>query len=298
MAIRRSRRLAVAGLVAALLLSAPAAAQQPELRWTDTVGDDRRIEFRVLNASDTGRPKPAIVLLGGLERGAAALDLLPDDDTVVLAGFDYPVEVPRRVRWQQIPPLLSAVEQGIDDTRHALQRLHERLAAHPGVDAERIGVIGVSLGAPFALLAAADSPYAGLVLVHGFADVPATMRHQFARRWREPYGRFGELAAWGVQGLLSALIEYPDPRQAIPRLRPGQPVLSIAAEDDEFVPPAVNAALIRALRASPARLTVRQSAGGHVRGDQAERIQALFALAQPWLRRHGFLEARAQRSTR
>lgn len=237
-----------------------------------------------------GGPWPAIVLMGGLERGAQALDLVPpNEDEAVLVGFDYPLSLPRELSVWQILSLAGAVEHGIADTSEMPLRIHERLCARADVDCGHITVVGVSLGAPFALIAAERSPYAGVVLLHGFGDVPGMIRHQFERRWRARYGLLGTLMAALAQRIVTTLVDFPAPEESARRLRSTQQVLVGMAESDEFVPESSREALLTALRMSPARLTVIRTPGGHVRGRNAEVIRALFDVSAAWMRQQRLL---------
>lgn len=271
-----------------MLMSAPAQAAPDtadiiELRWRAQAASGTEIGFRLLRPRETPTPLPVLVVLGGFERGAAALDLLPEHETVMLAGFDYPLSLPKHIAWREVPELMGQIERGIADTRAALMLLFEHLADNPAVDAERISVIGASLGAPFAIIAAGDSPYRAVVVVHGFADVPLTLRHQFARRWRPEYGRLGSLAAWATQTLLTTCIDYPDPYRSIDQLRSAQQVLLIQAADDDFIPRAARKGLVEAMHRSAAEVTVAQTAGRHLRGNREATLAQIYALAEPWL---------------
>lgn len=99
----------------------------------------------------------------------------------------------------------------------------------------RIGVLGVSLGASTAVLAAAEEPAIGaLVLDSAFASFEQVLGRQFSRMSRLP-GWFlpGTLAASRL--LLGADLRRVQPLACMPRLR-GRPVLVIHSQGDRFVP--------------------------------------------------------------
>ncbi|MGC3984375.1 MAG: alpha/beta hydrolase [Pseudorhodoferax sp.] len=99
----------------------------------------------------------------------------------------------------------------------------------------RIGVLGVSLGAGTAALAAADEPAIGaLVLDSAFASFEQMLGRQFSRLSRAP-GWFlpGTLAAGRL--LLGVDVRRVQPLSCMPRLR-GRPVLVIHSQGDRFVP--------------------------------------------------------------
>ena len=99
----------------------------------------------------------------------------------------------------------------------------------------RIGVLGVSLGAGTAALAAAEEPAIGaLVLDSAFASFEQMLGRQFSRLSRLP-GWFlpGTLAAGRL--LLGVDVRRVQPLSCMPRLR-GRPVLVIHSQGDRFVP--------------------------------------------------------------
>jgi dienelactone hydrolase len=150
--------------------------------------------------------------------------------------------------------------------------------------------VGVSLGAPFAVIGAAEQDYRGVVIIDGFGDLPHTLRHQFARRWRTRYGVLGDVLAWVAEAAVIRLIDLPDPEYSARRLRPNQRVYVINAEDDEFVPERSQQALRDALRQSSAQLTVETTPGRHVRALDEQVISRLYAQARDWMRRQALVD--------
>lgn len=250
-----------------------------------------RIEARIIVPDQAAKPLPAIVLLGGLERGAQALDLLPHDGRALLVGFDYPLTIPDRIGWWRIPKLVHEIERGIDDTIAATVLLRERLMALPEVDPDRITIVGVSLGAPFAVIGGARGGYPGVALVHGFGDLPATIRHQFERRWRPKYGSLGVAGAWLAERAIAARVRLPVPERDAQRLSAAQKVFWVTASDDEFVPRSAVTSMREALRRSPASVTEASTDGRHVRGSDAGAVAELFALTMDWMRDEGLIDA-------
>lgn len=99
----------------------------------------------------------------------------------------------------------------------------------------RIGVLGVSLGAGTAVLAALDEPAIGaLVLDSAFASFEQMLGRQFSRVARLPRGfMHGTVAASRL--LLGVDMRSVQPLSCMPRLR-GRPVLVIHSQGDRFVP--------------------------------------------------------------
>lgn len=276
-------------LLLALLLPTAAAAERIEETLPLTLASGQRVEARLLRPAQAGMRLPAIILLGGYRRGAGALDLVASKRPLLLAGFDYPVALPRRLRAADMPRLVPQTRRAIADTRSGLAALYTQLRQRPDVDPQRITLVGVSAGAPFATLAAADARIPAVILVHGFADLPEVIEHQFSRRWEPRHGRLGRAGAWLGSRLLHGLLALPDIEAAARSLRRDQRVLMIRAQRDDFVPAASSMALETALRQSGAELTVAVQPGGHVRGKAQAELQPLLKISLEWMQREGLI---------
>lgn len=292
---KRCRRLAAVWLLSGLGLamtgappSAQAAAIDQWLSLQTAAGTSIALRIRLDPAAPPG---PALLVLGGVHRGAGALDLLPELPQLVLASFDYPVEIPERLDWRQALALRAQLRAAVNDTREAMRLSFDALQAHPQVDAQRIAVIGASLGAPFALWAAAERAFSAAVLVHGFANVERTLQHQLWRAWRDPLGPASQPAAALAARMLMLWLRLPDPRQTIAELRTRLPVLLVVAEADRRLPEAASRELIDALRSSRVDLTLRYSAGGHLRGSAPQSMEKVLGEVLPWLQQLGWLSA-------
>ncbi len=274
--------------MAASLLPAAAAAGEEQLALRLASGT--QVHVRLLRASDRAVRLPAIVVLGGLERGSGVVDLIPRTTDAVLVGFDYPLALPQQLRWSEALPLARRLEKGILETIEAVGRLHALLARRADIDPDRLTIVGVSLGAPFAVIGAAEQDWRGVVIIDGFGDLPRTLRHQFARRWRQRYGVFAEALAWLAQRAAMLLIDVPEPEDSARRLRRNQRVYMINAEDDEFVPQRSRQALRDALRQSGAQLTFETQPGRHVRARDQPVIAQLYSRASEWMGRQGLVD--------
>jgi dienelactone hydrolase len=160
----------------------------------------------------------------------------------------------------------------------------------PEVDGQRITLVGVSLGAPFAAIAGARADYPGVALLHGFGDLPGTIRHQFARRWEPEYGGLGTLAAWLAERAISTLVSLPAPERDAERLDREQKVLWVTASEDEFVPRSAVESMREALRRSQASTREAHTGGSHVRGDDPQAVAELFAMTTVWMQEQGLLD--------
>lgn len=292
MALRSYRQkwsspLAIAGAIALALacsLAGPeAAAGTREESLLMPLDSGRTVQARVLKPATAGAPMPAVILLGGFERGAAALDLVQPSRATVLASFDYPIALPDRIGWRESLRLLPPAKRAIHDSFAAVGRLHSHLRARPDVDAARISIVGVSFGAPFAVVGAAEHAIPGLVVIHGFAEVPRVIGHQFAWRWAEDGRAWLRPLAWLLGHALHAYAALPRIEDQASRLRDTQQVWMLSASDDALIPPAADDALRSAFARSAARLTYETEAGGHLRGDRDPRIPDLLKRTEAWL---------------
>lgn len=272
-------------ILLALLLPTATAAERIEETLPLKLPSGASLPVRLLRPAQAVEKLPAIIVLGGYQRGAGALDLVSTDKPVLLAGFDYPVELPRKLRVRDVPELLPKTRRAIADTRGGIAALHRELSRRPDVDPRRITLVGVSAGAPFATLAAADARIPAVILVHGFADLPEVIEHQFARRWEKKYGWAGRMSAWFCSRLLHGLLRLPSIEESARSLQGSQRVLMIRAERDDFVPKASSDALEQALRESKAEVEVLTQPGGHIRGAAPERLQPVLEASLEWMER-------------
>jgi uncharacterized protein len=214
----------------------------------------------------TGTNGAAIVLLHGSE--ADRRQMLAEDAALASGGFgtllyDAPGcgESGGKVTFGR--PEREALIAAVD------------LLAGRGV--RRIGVLGFSVGAMVAVQVAASDPRIGAVAVEGaMLDVAAQARWE-ARRWGD---LSGFAAVWGKR-LWGWDPAAPDPLWAAAALSP-RPLLVVAGDSDEVVPPSNSLRLFGAAR-DPRQLWVVPHAGhggyaAQAGGEYARRLQAFFAV--------------------
>jgi dienelactone hydrolase len=138
-----------------------------------------------------------------------------------------------------IPHTLAAVRQTVLDCRCAAAWL----AARPEVDAQRVGILGTSLGSFIATLTGEMEPRISRVaiLLGGGGLVDAYYDHPLARPARTVYELLG-----GTKEQVKELLAPADPLTCAANLK-GRPVLMIAAKRDEIVPPCAAVALWEAM---------------------------------------------------
>jgi hypothetical protein len=112
---------------------------------------------RHADPADGGPPRKRAlaILLGGLDTGRAAIDLVPDTGEVAVAALSYPYRGKRDhdgLGWIVEVP---AIQDALRDTPAAILLALDWASEQPWVDPARIELLGVSLGAPFACVAGA-----------------------------------------------------------------------------------------------------------------------------------------------
>jgi dienelactone hydrolase len=216
---------------------------------------------------------PVLVVLGGHRTGSDAVDLFGDVGQRAVVGVDYPYDGPEKVRGiSQSLSAIPAARQAFLDTVPGVSLVIDWLATQPWVDAERIIVIGGSLGVPFAASAAAhDDRIAGVMLVHGAADNRLWLEAQIERRID------ASLLHYPLSVVLHWLAYGPvhDTRRNVAKIAP-RPLVIIGARDDERTP-AGQTELLYELAGEPKRL--RWTEGSHIEPDRTGIIEALLRIA-------------------
>lgn len=218
-----------------------------------------------------GQPlRPAAVILGGHRTGRDAALLVGDPGEVVVAALDYPLEGSDRIKG--LGPILAAlprIRAALLDTAPAAALAVRWLASQPGVDPARIELLGVSLGAVFAPLAAGLEPAASrLWLVHGGAAPLAWLEHALERKQKSPLlssatARLAYLLARGPNFELEPWLARLPPRELV----------IVAARDDARLPHELVLALLDGAPC-PARLAWTE--GGHVDPKKPEIVRQLI----------------------
>lgn len=245
-----------------------------------TLRSDTGLEarLRVRAPDEPGNVRhPAILLVGGIRTGRRAVDLPSETGGFVVAGLDYPYDGPvwpTGVGWaRHLPALRGALLEMPAAMLLAAQYLYSR----EDVDPDRVTVVGVSFGAPFATaVAATDRRLAGAALLHGGADIEAMAKTAFGARLG---GVQGALVARATALLLAPL----EPARYAGGIAP-RPTLVVAAQSDERIDRHSAEALIDAVR-EPRRVVWSDTE--HVSSDRKSSVEQLFALTVDWMRLQG-----------
>lgn len=273
-------------LLVLLTMAGPALATQQREQFTVALASGRVLQVELRRpAALAGQALPAVLLFGGFRGAATILDAVPADTPAAVVSFDYPFDPPRRFVFPDSFLHLPDVRRGIDETREGIRTVHAVLRQREDIDATRISIVGASLGAPFATMAAAELELAGLVIVHGFGDVRRVIAQQFI----EKYGRVVYWPAQTLAALLTWGLRLPAPEDYAEQLRREQQVLMVVAADDELIPRHATEVLWTALEDSDAQLTRINESGAHLSGNRDPRIPALVGSALDWMRGAGLL---------
>jgi len=226
------------------------------------------VELSLRRPDDGGtRPRPAVLLLGGLETGRRAVGLIPDGRGVVIAAISYPCAVVK-IRG---PSDVLAARRAILDTPAAVMLAMDYLCELPFVDRSRVELVGVSLGAPFACVAGGlDSRFARVWVVHGGGGALGMFDHGLKKEIGfAPARRLAAVAVW-------CLARGPtmSPEHWVGRVAP-RPFVQVNAQDDARIPRACVDLLYESAGDPKERIWLP---GGHVDGGDQEQVRALCEL--------------------
>ncbi len=182
---------------------------------------------RARSHARAGERLPAALLLGGLDTGRRAAELVPDAGGVLVAALSYPTRV-RRV--ESLADLAEA-RRALLDTPAALLLAVDYLSGLAEVDPARIELVGVSLGAPFVCTAGAmDARVARVWVVHGGGDPQLLFAHALQDDLPPPLAWIGgHVLALAAHGPLLA------PERWVGGIAP-RPFEMIQADHDERIP--------------------------------------------------------------
>lgn len=208
--------------------------------------------------------RPVALLLGGVDTGRKALRFVPDTRGSLAVALAYPYTGPRKPKGLAVVGAAPKIRAALRDTPPAIRLALDWIVTQPDVDASRIELVGVSLGAPFACIAGAlDERVARVWSIHGGGDVPEMIDAGLRRRIGFAPARWAlARAAWIAAGGPPLA-----PERWVAGIAP-RPFVIVAARDDERVPRACTDALFAAAR-EPKELVWTD--GGHVDTDR-ERI--------------------------
>jgi hypothetical protein len=210
---------------------------------------------------------PLAVILGGHRTGQHAVSLLENTRGVIAAAVSYPYEGDPRPYAMQFVRDVPRMRRAFTDTPPALMLALDYLLARPDVDSASVEGIGVSLGAPFMVIAGAlDSRIGRVWAVHGSGGSFVPLEHNMRQQIQFAPLRFFTAA------LANAIIGGPrlEPERWVGRIAPREFVMINARDDSRMPGKAVRSLFMAA--GEPKELVL--TPGGHVRS-VAEAVRPL-----------------------
>ena len=182
---------------------------------------------RPAEARARGRSLPGILLVAGRETGREAAAVVPGPIDGVVLAVEYPAVIPQTARLGEMLPRLPGIRRSAYAFPGLLRGAARFLARQPGVDAGRIGLVGVSFGVPFAAAAAPDSIFCCVALHHGGAGLRGLFRTNL------PIGN--RLLRGATAAFLAHYFRRLEPGRYVASVSP-RPLLLINGLYDEMVP--------------------------------------------------------------
>jgi len=214
--------------------------------------------------------RPIVVLLGGHRTGREAVNLIDDTRGTVVAALSYPFEGNPRVKGAAIVREVPAIRAAVLDTPAAVMLAIDYLVTLPCVNPARLEAVGVSLGAPFAVIAGAmDERIQRVWAIHGAGGVYAPLEFNLRRQLGSRAGSVPVAALATV--LLSG--ERLAPERWVGEIAP-RPLVMINARDDERLP---RHAVDRLYRSAGEPKEMIWMPGSHVRSE-ADVVRPLIDL--------------------
>jgi dienelactone hydrolase len=215
-------------------------------------------------------PRPTVLILGGRGTGRDAARLGGDIGDVVVAALSYPFAGDTTAKGVRAVLRIRRVQRAVLDTVPAILLATDYLLEQPYIDANRLELIGVSLGAflvsPAGVL---DKRIRRVWIVHG-ASNPASVID---------YGLRDRVGIRPLRRMIAAIFNvlvagrHLAPELWVGRISP-RPVIAINARDDGRLPRASVDALHAALK-DPYEIVWMD--GPHVLPNRAEVIEILCA---------------------
>ena len=225
---------------------------------------------------DTSSRLPLVVILGGHLTGAAAVKMVGETPSVLVAAVSYPFTGDPRPSKTTFLREIPKIRAAFLDTPPALMLALDYLLDRPDVDSTRVEAVGVSLGAPFVTIAGAlDDRFTRVWALHGsggsYAPLEANMRRSISN------APLRYLSA----AIANVIISGPRlaPEKWAHRIAP-RPFIMVNATHDERLPRKAVDKLYR-LAADPKEQI--WMSGGHIHGD-VETIQRLVGIVMARIR--------------
>lgn len=239
---------------------------------------------------DSGRTLPLAVILGGHLKGREAARMLGDTRGVAVAAVGYPFDGDVRPSAATFLREIPKIRGAFLDTPPALMLTLDYLLRLPGIDTTQVEGIGVSLGAPFVVVAGALDPrFTRVWAIHGSGGSYSPLELNMRRSIHFAPARVAAAA------IADVVIAGPrlDPSRWVGRIAP-RTFMMVNASADERMPRQQVDELYG--RAGKPKEQIWM-AGGHVHGDSAT-ITRLVRIVMGRVRRPTELRAEGSASRR
>ncbi|MFA7291998.1 MAG: alpha/beta fold hydrolase [Rhodocyclaceae bacterium] len=170
---------------------------------------------------------PALILMHGW--GGNAASMLPLAGPLHAAGYTL-LLLDARCHGRSDGDTFASLPRFAEDIEAAVSWL----AGQPGIDPQRLGLVGHSVGAGAALLAASRSPAIKAVISLAAFAHPAAMMRRWLQWKRIPYWPFGRYILAYVQKVIGYRFDQIAPCQTIASV--ACPVLLVHGSEDRIVP--------------------------------------------------------------
>jgi dienelactone hydrolase len=192
--------------------------------------NDRGLTVRGYISVPTSRngPFPVLLMLGGLRTGKHVLDYIGEMENAILLALDYPYEGKKsKMGVGEFLSNLPSMRQAVMNTVPAVLLAIDYLIARDDVDADRITLIGGSVGALFSpAIAASDQRITAVAILFGAGDVQSLIKANIDMRTPVP-----SIAAWLGGTLISPL----EPLKYVDRISP-RPLFMLNGTGDPRMP--------------------------------------------------------------
>ena len=230
-----------------------------------------RVEISTRIPMSATSPRPLVLLLGGRRTGRNAVKLVNDTRGVALAAISYPFAGDPQASRLQLLADLPDMQQAIKDTAPAIMLAMDYLSQQPQIDAQRIELAGVSLGAFFVSVPGTLDPrFRRVWLIHGAGEVGKVLEKGTEQYIKNTTLRhlLGKLLSW------ITLSHHLGPEQWVGRISP-RPVIIINARDDPSFPASSIAALHNAAK-QPYEIIWMES--DHIMPSRTEVVESISAI--------------------
>lgn len=209
-----------------------------------------------------------VLTYAGAKTGKKILELIPERPDVVLLSMQYPYESPEtfmeHLRWP-----LSVRQTAFRSVAGGMLAV-DFLQKEEALDLDRLAIVGVSVGAPFATIhGALDERVPTVVLIHGGGNLPGQVLAAAKRRW----------LAHTAAAVTAIFFDSFEPLHYVDRIAPRK-LIMIADRHDRLLPVANVEQLFAAAR-EPKQIFWTDS--GHVRSNATDLIADIVAQVDQYL---------------